>query len=106
MQQSQFLKLFIQAVIAFSLLLNPACGSIAASNSTHPKIHTEWVSAQVEKNYDQQKVKATRVLRKESYSISIIDVTVQLKSAKQKTQAFNKPRTQHQKVPSEDDLIA
>jgi hypothetical protein len=107
MQRTQFIKLFVQAIIAFSLLLNPANGQTAAiGNSAHPKIYTEWVANQVVEKHN-QKVKAQRTLEQKQGKIPLsINVTVQLKLALQQTWAFSKPRTQHQKVPSEDELIA
>ncbi|MBX2895829.1 MAG: hypothetical protein KF763_10335 [Cyclobacteriaceae bacterium] len=46
MQHPQLIKLFIQAVIAVSLLLNPVSGHSTTVFSGHPKINTEWVSTQ------------------------------------------------------------
>jgi len=46
MQRTQLIKLFVQAVIAFSLLLNPVGGHSATVSFGHPKIHTEWVFTQ------------------------------------------------------------
>lgn len=107
MQRSQFIKLFIQAVIAFSLLLNPASGYATGSSSAHPKIQTEWVSNQTQKKHSHQKANSGSSLKEKPDTILVVlDTTVQLKSAEQQTRTFSKPRTQRQKVPSEEELIA
>lgn len=108
MQRSLLLKLFIQVVIAFSLLLNPTSGYADGPSSAHPKIQTEWVSNQTPKKRVRQIVYSGTTLKDEPTTIPVVlDVAVQLKSAEQQIRAFSKPRTHRQKVPSlEDELIA
>lgn len=85
--------------------MDPATG-FAGWRDVHPKTRTEWRYDAPTKQVLYESV-VQKTIRQETHNNQYpVDVAVAFKSIAQKAQALRKPRTQRQKVPSEETHLA